>query len=74
MKNKIIDRRLETSSELVNYSFPLRELGGGEQWKEVQELCFTVFSHFAVQAQGSFAVTDLKLVEGAPLIISKQVA
>lgn len=67
MKNKIFDKTLATSEEVVHYSFYLRELGSIEKWMEVHELCFTVFSHSISKPKGTFTVKDLKLVESNEL-------
>ncbi len=65
-KAKILDRCLEPSAEVVNYSYSLREMGDRERWKDVQELCFLVFNRPEVPEQGSFTIKDLRLVEGTP--------
>lgn len=63
LKSKILDKKLQTSKKVVHYSFCLRELGSIENWMEINELCFTVFSHSMLKSNGTFTITDCKLVE-----------
>lgn len=63
MKNKFLDEKIPTSGEATHKFFNLREEGSIEKWLEVHQLCFTVFSHYTLSPQGSFTVTDFKLVE-----------
>ncbi|MGI6357895.1 MAG: hypothetical protein ACOX2K_04275 [Bacillota bacterium] len=59
MKSKFVDERLTPG----RFSKPLSELGSVEQWAEVHQLCFTVFSHYTNGPKGSFTVTGLQLAE-----------
>jgi hypothetical protein len=58
---------LQASKKAVHYSFRLRELGSIENWMEVNELCFTVFSNSVLKPNGTFTITDCKLVEPSGL-------
>lgn len=65
MKNKILDKNLQATEIATHYSFTLHELGSIENWMEVQEICFTVFSHDTLKSQGTYTIKDFKLVESS---------
>lgn len=60
---KVIDEFLNVSDQLKHYSFKLSEYSQVEAWKEISEICFTIFSEkeYVSSNVGNIEIQNCKL-------------
>lgn len=65
--NKVIDEYVSVSKELKHYSFKLCNYSGVDSWKEINEICFTLFLEdgYITKNKGKLFISNcnLKIVD-----------
>ena len=65
VKNKIVDEYIALNKEFQDYRIKLNQYGEESTWKDIEEICFTIFPEkkYMEKSKGEFVIKDFVLVK-----------